>query len=122
MIFFQTDNSTQRDEARQRKLGKALEWDQDKPTLESDGNYHALRVNFTDALPNDDRYYNNYNRRGQGGNFEDGRRGRGRGRYGRRGDFQPANRQTQPPPPPTDETDSWPALPAVIPAKEGNQS
>jgi hypothetical protein len=29
--------SRQRDEVRQRKLGKTLEWDQDKPTLDEDG-------------------------------------------------------------------------------------
>jgi hypothetical protein len=31
------DYSSQRDEARQKKLGRVLEWDQDKPTLEEDG-------------------------------------------------------------------------------------
>jgi len=30
-------NSKQREETRQRKLGKSLEWDQDKPTLDEDG-------------------------------------------------------------------------------------
>jgi len=31
------NRSLQRDEVRQKKLGKALEWDQDKPTLDEDG-------------------------------------------------------------------------------------
>jgi len=30
-------DSLQREEARQKKLGKSLEWDQDKPTLDEDG-------------------------------------------------------------------------------------
>ncbi len=29
--------SRQRDEVRQNKMGKVLEWDQDKPTLDADG-------------------------------------------------------------------------------------
>lgn len=32
-----TNFSLQRDEVRQKKLGKALEWDQDKPALDDDG-------------------------------------------------------------------------------------
>ena len=31
--------SLQREEARQKKLGKALEWDQDKPPVDEDGSF-----------------------------------------------------------------------------------
>ena len=105
-------NSHQRDQVRQKKLGKALEWDQDKPALDEDGN---LLFGFTlispDALPAGQRYYANYNRRGRGNNLE----GRGKGRYTRgrhHGSF--ASKQIQQVPPPSaDDQTHWPTLPSV---------
>jgi hypothetical protein len=106
--------SRQRDEARQKKLGKGLEWDQDKPTLDVDGKaFCNIRVNYVDALPADQRYYNNYTRRGRG--FEGGSRGP-RGRYGGtrgRGGANYSEGPDQQTAPATNDQDPWPALPSA---------
>jgi len=100
----------QRDEVRQKKLGKALEWDQDKPTLDED-----------DALPTGQRFYHNYSRHGRDSNIDGGRRG-GRDRYGGsrgRGTAFGVNQGSQPKGlPATDNVESWPALPAPDSSKE----
>ena len=103
--------SHQRDEVRQKKLGKTLEWDQDKPTLDEDGQDFFDLVNCVDALPAEQRYYNNDTRRGRG-NYEG--RGRGRGRYGGtrgRGGSSYGESADQQTPPSTDDQNLWPTLP-----------
>ena len=37
VVWVNLTGSLQREEARQRKLGKSLAWDQDKPTVDEDG-------------------------------------------------------------------------------------
>ena len=108
-------HSLERDEVRQKKLGRTLEWDQDKPTLDADGSCSPRIELITDALPRNQRYYVNYSRRGRGNNFE------GRGRVGRfrpgtprghdRGSY--ADRQNQQHPSSIDDQAYWPALPTT---------
>jgi hypothetical protein len=73
----------------------------------------VLKAECLDTRPASERFYGNYNRRGQGYAFDGRPRGRGaRGRGGRgRGDgSRYADRQEELPP---DDTSLWPALPST---------
>lgn len=74
-----------------------------------------------DALPTGQRFYHNYSRHGRDSNIDGGRRG-GRDRYGGsrgRGTAFGVNQGSQPKGlPPTDNVESWPALPAPDSSKE----